>query len=162
MHFDHCRAVFQRIFLRHGFTGQLALFADQCKGLMQVICDGCTENKASGLCAYDYVKLQILYQILHGIDCKVHAVSILQHARNISENNSLLREIRYTSYIFFQFFHFPMPLFLLFSIKWNPVKRDLSMLSLYYFPSLKSIQPKARIFPAMTASEKSGLFYSLF
>jgi len=51
-----------------------------------------------------------------------------------------------------------MPLFLLFSIKWNPVKRDLSMLSLYYFPSLKSIQPKARIFPAIQHLENPGFF----
>ncbi len=94
-------AVFQRIIHGDGLPGKLALLADQNHGLVQVIGNGSTEDKTSGLSAYHYIKIHILYQILHGIDGQFQAVSILCHSGNVPEHDPFLRKIRDGAYIIF-------------------------------------------------------------
>ena len=72
---------------------------------MIIVCDRCSEDKSAGLGTYYYIIIQILDLLLHGIDRQVQSVRILQYTCDITENDTLLREIGNAPYIFFQLFH---------------------------------------------------------
>ena len=105
MHLDGSGTIFQIIRGRYGLSGKLSLFTDQYKGLMIIVCDRCSEDKSAGLGTYYHIIIQILDLLLHGIDRQVQSVRILQYTCDITENDTLLREIGNALYIFFQLFH---------------------------------------------------------
>lgn len=71
---------------------------------MIIVCDRCSEDKSAGLGTYYHIIIQILDLLLHGIDRQVQSVRILQYTCDITENDTLLREIGNALYIFFQLF----------------------------------------------------------
>ena len=72
---------------------------------MIIVCDRCSEDKSAGLGTYYHIIIQILDLLLHGIDRQMQSVRILQYTCDITENDTLLREIGNALYIFFQLFH---------------------------------------------------------
>ena len=105
MHLDLRGTVLQIIGAGNGLAGKLALLPHQYEGLMQIIGNRSTKHEASGLCSYDHVEIHAVQQSLHGVNGQMKAVRILQYGCDIAENNSLLREIRYASDVFFNLLH---------------------------------------------------------
>lgn len=52
---------------------------------MIIVCDRCSEDKSAGLGTYYHIIIQILDLLLHGIDCQVQSVRILQYTCDITE-----------------------------------------------------------------------------
>ena len=64
---------------------------------MHDISKWCSKDKASGFCSGDHIKINALQAFRQFINGKLQCICILQYTCDITENNSLLWEIRDTA-----------------------------------------------------------------